>query len=171
MDAISGRVTKIRTMSNGSPRIEIELDCSLADAAALFDVGAEAALARLAAKPVQEPEPTNLQKAWSNHIEREMRPKGGPLAELAGQWCKSELFWRFLGSLGWDCKSDEDARQIVLKICGIESRAELDHDTQAELTFHLAIRKPFMQWQQDQKERQQRRAEQQSANDAVRLGW
>lgn len=135
MEAISGRVTKIRTMSNGSPRIEIELDCSLADAAALFDVGAEAALARLAAKPAQEPET--------------VKPKGGPLAELAGQWCKSFVFQDWLYEVHDITQSEENAKAWICGKCGIQSRAELDHNMNAQLAFHTAIRKPFMKWQED----------------------
>lgn len=136
MDAVSGRVTKIRTMSNGAPRIEVELDCSLSDVAALFDVGAEAALARLAAKP----------ETQSSNSQATGKQKGGPLAELAGQLCKSKEFWSFLLDQGLQCDNEERAKQIILLNCEIKSRCELDHNQSAAKEFHQRFRKPFMAW-------------------------
>ena len=88
--------------------------------------------------------------------------KGGPLARLAGQWCRMPQFVEFIRPIydramggdgsGWgDVRPDEEfggdtaqyARHCLLLLCGINSRAELDHDERAAEVFHTLIRLPF----------------------------
>jgi len=68
----------------------------------------------------------------------EAEVKGGPLAELAGRWCRDDQFRQ------WADVSDEStAREYILSTCGIQSRKELDHNAQAARIFHERIRNPF----------------------------
>ncbi|MHC0506381.1 hypothetical protein [Achromobacter aegrifaciens] len=40
----------------------------------------------------------------------------------------------------------QHAAQFVRDVCGITSRAELDHNARAATLFYEAIRKPFVAW-------------------------
>ncbi|QKQ51049.1 hypothetical protein [Achromobacter denitrificans] len=42
--------------------------------------------------------------------------------------------------------ASQHAAQYVRDMCGIASRAELDHNATAAGVFHTAIRKPFLAW-------------------------
>lgn len=68
--------------------------------------------------------------------------KGGELAKLAGRLCEDPdfLFWAGVGN-------SEAAAQWIRSLCGISSRAMLDHDLRAAAIFHQEIRKPFLEWQ------------------------
>lgn len=77
------------------------------------------------------------------------RVKGGALARFAGMLCGNPEFWRLVASrTGNPCQSPEDAKAYVLRVCGIESRAQLDHVPSAEAKFHAAVRLPWVRWQQ-----------------------
>lgn len=77
-------------------------------------------------------------------------PKGGELARLAGIFCSDPEFQLWLeercedtpaaaaGELG-----EERAAVIVRHLCGVQSRAELDSNPKAAVTFHEQIRKPW----------------------------
>lgn len=70
--------------------------------------------------------------------EKKPEMKGGPLAQIAGQWCNEEVFQ------AWSHTSDaETARAYILGECGINSRKELDHNKAAAEIFHKKIRIPF----------------------------
>ena len=88
--------------------------------------------------------------------------KGGELAKLAGKWCRLPEFVEFIrpiydramggdGTRWGDVRPGEDfggdmaayARHCLLMLCGINSRAELDHDAEAAGRFHRLIRLPF----------------------------
>jgi hypothetical protein len=67
------------------------------------------------------------------------KPKGGPLARLAGIWCADSRFQR------WSKTSDaKSAALFIYEICMVSSRAALDHDSEAARRFHSHIRRPFM---------------------------
>lgn len=85
-------------------------------------------------------------------------PKGGALAVLSGQWCQMGRFqdwlrernyasWqRAMNNLtenGDSTVPSEIAAEVVRILCGVESRAQLDHDTEAAALFHRYIRLPF----------------------------
>lgn len=83
--------------------------------------------------------------------------KGGALAKLAGMWCESEDFRAWFWSQQWrsrygplisgvTCDADETAQALRL-ICGIESRADLDHNDVAADIFNRYIRLPWMKAQ------------------------
>jgi len=64
--------------------------------------------------------------------------KGGDLARLCGIWCNDAKFQRWIGAPDADTASAK-----VRFMCGVESRAELDHNPTAAQIFHNAIRKPY----------------------------
>jgi len=72
------------------------------------------------------------------------KPKGGPLAKLAGIWCGNPAFWQWCGA-----SDANEAAAFVKNTCQVSSRAELDHDPAAAALFLERIRKPFMQYQSD----------------------
>ncbi|MGX0136306.1 hypothetical protein [Cupriavidus metallidurans] len=76
--------------------------------------------------------------------------KGGALAKLAGMWCAEPEFWRFLASdaRNGNPQDAEQAKHNLYRLCGITSRAELDHDSEAAARFHSHIRLPYMRWKQ-----------------------
>lgn len=76
------------------------------------------------------------------------RPAGGPVAKIAGQLCADPDFLRFLQSRGSRAANAYDAAEVVRRKCGVESRAELDHNAQAARTFHDIFRRPFIAWQE-----------------------
>lgn len=66
--------------------------------------------------------------------------KGGALARLAGTLCAKSDFQRFAG-----VSSSADAAAWIRQTCGVESRADLDHNPEAARKFHDLIRKPYLQ--------------------------
>ena len=75
------------------------------------------------------------------------KPKGGPLAKLAGMWCEMPLFWDFLlWKHEYTVSNEPDAAKTVYELCGITSRAELDHNEQAAQKFKSLIRGPFQKY-------------------------
>lgn len=76
------------------------------------------------------------------------KPKGGVLARLAGQWCNTQAFWDFLlREHEYTVGNEPDAAKTLYELCGIASRAELDHNPSAADKFHKLIRVPFMEYQ------------------------
>lgn len=77
----------------------------------------------------------------------------GPLALLAVRWCKEPWFieWceeKFPNFARWSDKGrgvELACRRLILSVCHIESRKDLDTDRKAADTFHREIREPFME--------------------------
>jgi hypothetical protein len=76
---------------------------------------------------------------------------GGPLARLAGMWCEDDRFASWMASTfpaAWTRETEEtypvsEWPAVTLRhICEIESRAALDHDSEAKARFDLLIRQP-----------------------------
>jgi hypothetical protein len=96
-----------------------------------------------------------LQRALTSGVPSKMpaaEPVGGPLAQLAGKWCKSPDFQTWIDSLDRKlCKdlavpgppSEEKAREIICDICVVESRKELDTNDAAKERFNTIIREPY----------------------------
>lgn len=98
------------------------------------------------------------------------KPKGGPLARLAGQWCGMQMFqgWierafpylfaeallRVPGHIAPGAAREYIAGEVIRRHCGISSRRELDHDKRAADRFDAEIRRPFMQELQRAKQEQ-----------------
>jgi hypothetical protein len=68
--------------------------------------------------------------------------KGRELARLAGQLCQQERFQEACGT-----KDPDEAADFIRRICGVESRAELDHDPVAAAKFHAQVRIPYLKGQ------------------------
>ncbi|OAD17146.1 hypothetical protein [Achromobacter insolitus] len=66
--------------------------------------------------------------------------KGGELAKLAGMFCQSVHFWEFCG-----CDDADEAREWILRVCGVQSRRNLDHNPAAAQIFHERVRKPYLE--------------------------
>ena len=142
MSAIEASSVGVKTMADGTLRITLDIEPRFAkDAFGLFGApGTPCALAALRTgdelSPVAE------------------KPKGGPLARLAGQWCNDAQFqnWiaieyhNFLGDVGLEdfATPAEFARHCILVICDVGSRAELDHCTAARDIFERHIRQKYM---------------------------
>lgn len=77
-------------------------------------------------------------------VQREEKPKGGELARLAGMLCQNPAFQAFVPECSEGLSSEENAADWIRRVCGIKSRAELDHSTEAAARFHERVRKPFL---------------------------
>lgn len=89
--------------------------------------------------------------------------KGGHLARSAAMLCQNPEFRRYLDRaqshkggvhIPDGTHTEEDARDLIVTACKIESRAELDHNVQAATKFRQ-IKAHFNRW----KARQDRREE------------
>lgn len=134
-------------MADGTLRLEVDIEPKDARTAfMLFGApGSPVALAALKNVPTPEPEPGETIPPPAAD-----KPKGGPLSKLAGMWCDSPIFWSwamekfpFLWSANEGARPQDTAAAVIRLHCGIESRAELDHDKRAADQFNVAFRKPF----------------------------
>jgi hypothetical protein len=133
----------VKTMADGTLRLTIDIEPGDAQSAfVLFgQPGAPVVLARL----TQEAAQASMQKQAA---EPEM--KGGELARMAGVFCKDTLFWEWINlETDFAVVDAEGARNIILHMCEIESRRELDHNPDAAAMFHTHIRKPFIEWRRN----------------------
>lgn len=71
------------------------------------------------------------------------RPKGGPLARLAGRWANESTFLDWMRATGQPANTPDDAAEFIRARCCVESRAFLDHDPRAEARFERYIRGPY----------------------------
>lgn len=144
--AVSGTRRQIKELVDGTLRVQIDIEPIHKGAfLKLFpeiDVPVALAPLRAVAIPPQQEPPTTL--------------KGGPLATLAGRWCNEAAFHAWLQNhqpVAWNAAKesvdgDEHglsgiAAQAIRMICGVHSRAQLDHDVHAKATFNRAIREPY----------------------------
>lgn len=76
--------------------------------------------------------------------------KGAALSRAAAMMCNGAKFQRWvisrIGAAPDGVSASQHAAQYVRDICGITSRAQLDHNAQAASLFHEAVRKPFVKW-------------------------
>jgi hypothetical protein len=125
MSAISGTRRSAKELADGTLRVMIDIDPRFkAEFHRLFpNIDMPCALAPLIAE--------------FEHLPKE-KPKGGPLCTLAARWCKDEDFRDWLG-----VDTEEEATIFMRSTCGIESRAQLDHDEHAALLFNEHFRIPY----------------------------
>ena len=71
------------------------------------------------------------------------RPKGGPLAKLAGLWANEPAFLEWMRASGQPANTPDDAAEFIRARCCIETRAMLDHDPRAKARFDQYIRGPY----------------------------
>lgn len=75
--------------------------------------------------------------------------RGGPLSKHAAMLCRDEAFRRWLAEMEQMDASDvteEIAADWIRGQCGVESRAELDHNVGAAQKYHNLVREPFIEW-------------------------
>lgn len=76
--------------------------------------------------------------------------KGAALSRAAAMMCNGAKFQRWvvsrIGAAPEGVSPGQHAAQYVRDMCGITSRAELDHSATAATLFHEAVRKPFVKW-------------------------
>ncbi len=76
--------------------------------------------------------------------------KGAALSRVAAMMCGNAKFQRWvvsrIGAAPQGVSDNQHAAQFVRNACGIESRAQLDHNATAATLFHEAVRKPFVTW-------------------------
>lgn len=83
-------------------------------------------------------------------VEQPEAPKEpiGELCRLAVMWCKDEAFQQWIADVAGPgiglC--EQDAKNELYAMCGIQSRKELDTDAEAVNKFHRLIRIPFMKY-------------------------
>jgi len=68
------------------------------------------------------------------------------LCIMACVFCRDVQFRAWLAA---DCATpatEAEAKDIILSMCGVTSRNDLDTDPIAALAFHKRIREPFMAW-------------------------
>jgi hypothetical protein len=142
LDAIMGTFVSIKTMADGTPRIILDLQCGLADVAAMGLIpGVPFGIARIAkegsAKPVAAPQ--------------EPKERPGQLCVMAVTFCADKAFWHWIERVhNLDCSSEEEAKGFVLETCNIDSRKELDTNRAAADAFHQQVRRPFLAWRDAQ---------------------
>lgn len=76
------------------------------------------------------------------------KPKGGPHSKRAAMLCQEDEFQWYVSELeDRDGKSSVDECDAYLKrICGIESKVELDHSDRAYDTFTQSVLRPYIRW-------------------------
>lgn len=162
MNAVSGTRRAIKELADGTIRVQVDIDPQYrADFFRMFpEIDSAVALAPLVddfdRQPVEiQPEPGVVEPDPMTD-----RPKGGPLAKLAGILCADPAFqewlakeyeslWNVAVKLTGEDGADGEfvAAWIVRHICDVESRAMLDHAPGAAQDFHDKIRKPWMESQ------------------------
>lgn len=125
MGAISGTFVRVKTLADGTPRIELDLQCSLSELAAIgCEPGTHYALARL------------TQEAGIKQAQEAAKPKGGHLAQWAALRCKEPEFWSFMAEMsGLEIDCEDGCVEVLKLMAGIQSRAELDTDEDANAWF------------------------------------
>ena len=153
MTVIQASSAGVRDMADGSLRITLEFDPRHAkDAYALFGTrGTPVAVAAITQEAAQE-------QAQKETIEAD-KPKGGPLAKLAGMWCNDKDFWKWCNrqadfyknteGKSFVVSSEKDAALLIKRLCEIDSRSELDHNKESASVFNEKIRIPYMEWQNE----------------------
>jgi hypothetical protein len=126
MSVIEASSVRVSTLADGTLRLVVDIEPRHANSAfALFgSPGVPMALAALQ-KPQEQPE----------------KPLGGPLSQWLAIRCGEEKFQSWLGA--WNAAA---AASEVRRICGVSSRAEIDHDEAARQRFEDLIRGPWMRY-------------------------
>ena len=156
MSAIPCSSVSVKTMADGTLRISFDIEPNHAlDAFKLFhSPGTPAAIAalRVGYQKVTEVinKTDNIDKPANNSVVNDSlttEQKGGALAKLAGMWCNDPEFWKWLETDPDNaCHSATGAAACLYDICGIDSRAELDHNADAAEKFHRLIRGPYQKY-------------------------
>lgn len=141
MSAIAGTRRQYKEMADGTLRVSIDIDPQYKQTFLELFPGIDmpVALAPLQANFEQkQPEPEQ---------------KGGPLSKSAAMQCQYPPFQEFAVeklremNFAWPVEASKEqlARELILKVCEIESRAELDHNEQAEMRYSELMH-AYRQW-------------------------
>lgn len=80
------------------------------------------------------------------------RRGGGQLARLSGMQCQAPQFHGWVSGRadyrGPVPVTADSAAEYVRQVCGVSSRADLDHNREAARRFHALIRRPFLEYVQ-----------------------
>lgn len=138
-DAIMGTFVTVKTMADGTPRIVLDLQCTLSEIAAMGLIpGVPFALARMTKEASVTPP-----------VEPKTKP--GPLCIMACNFCEDPVFWNWIHETStYPCASIDQAKVFILENCEIESRKQLDTLPPAAADFHRFIREPFLAWKAKQ---------------------
>ncbi|MGZ3235766.1 MAG: hypothetical protein ACXU8A_00150 [Burkholderiaceae bacterium] len=140
MSAILGTFVNIKTMADGTPRIVLDLQCTLADVASMGMIpGTPFGIARITNEASVTPQPEVA----------EPKTKAGELCIMACNFCKDPEFWKWISATHYQCTLEETAKEFILEGCDVDSRKELDTDPIAAAHFHNEIRRPFLAWKSE----------------------
>lgn len=140
MSVIEAATAGFKDMADGTVRFFFDVEPRHAGAALeLFRArGTPAALAALQVGYAQaadtSPEPVAAKEPL------------GPLAYWLVLRCNEPEFWRWLQSIGYNCASAHAAGVFSKSLLAIESRKDIDGDSEAEERFHRLIRGPYAKW-------------------------
>jgi hypothetical protein len=127
MSAISGTRRKAGEMTDGTLRVVIDIDdqhkAAFHELFPIIDM--PVAIAPLVGDFERLPAPEKF--------------RIGPLCSLAVRWCQDKDFQQWA-----EAETEEQARDHILNICGVESRKEIDQDAEAAALFNEEIRVPYM---------------------------
>lgn len=139
MTAIQGTFVNVKTMADGTPRLVLDLQCTLAEIAAMGLIpGVAFGIARITGA---------ASVAASNTVKAEPKEPVGQLCIMACNFCDSAYFREWIEYITGDpCRTSDQAKAWLCELCSIESRKELDSDPIAEREFHRLVRGPFMTW-------------------------
>ena len=146
-------------MADGTPRIVMDLQCTLADVAALgLMPGVAFGIARITGEASCRPAETRIDTTSTPVSESKTvelstitKTRAGELCIMACTFCADPRFFdwvddRFMPAGEFMVRTEAEAKQFILETCDIGSRKELDSSAPAASLFHNEIRKPFMAW-------------------------
>lgn len=138
MTAIAGAAVSFRTLVDGSARVTVDFEPQ--DAAAAF---------AMLGKPGQPIAVAALRDGFAAVPDK---PKVGPLCLEAVRYCEMPEFWEWVTSdSGHHVYDAAGAKVVILFVCGVKSRKELDLDQLAANEFTHKIRTPFMKYMRERK--------------------
>ncbi len=140
-NALYGTFVKLVTLMDGGIRITLDLQCTLAEVAALgLTPGIAFGLARINGSSTV---------AQAEEKPDEPKTKAGPICVMACNFCNDKRFWSWIfAEKNTHIESSLEAKQFILTYCNIKSRKDLDEDKYAEKIFLNEIRLPYLAWKQ-----------------------
>jgi len=138
---ITASTVNVKTMADDTLRLVIDIEPRHAqEAFALFGVrGRPVVIARL----------TNEVAQKAIAAEAEPKPKGGLIAKWLGMRCAEPEFREWLISefgCAFPVLTEQEAAELVRRLCHVKSRAELDNNAEAATWFHEHIRVPYAEY-------------------------
>ena len=142
-DLIQATSRTVKTMADGTLRLTVDISPIHAqNAFTLFGMpDAPVVLARLTQEAAQT-------QAQNETIEAD-KPKGGFLSQWLAMRCNEPQFWEFVQAKSYSPKtinSYESCDAEVKLYLQIESKTEIDNDTDALKRFHELVRLPYASW-------------------------